>query len=274
MSSLRDVQMYGLNILKEVVKICDTNNYRYYLSWGTLLGAVRHKGFIPWDNDIDIMMPISDYKRFIKEAAKQLPDGLFLQTYTTDRGYNEMWAKVRADGTTSLPLIWKNYSIHFGIGIDIFPMIGIYKHPFVRKLQYNLFRFCRILLAKEELEAVASVELKNKKLQLIYKLPWKMRIQICKILECFVFKKISKKGDVVIISHGFDGPFPARIFKEKIQMLFEKELFAGPKEYDYILTKMYGDYMTPPPLEERGKNNFGKIIYDCEKDYREYLKSL
>ena len=68
MSSLREVQLYGLKILKEVVKVCDENGLRYHLNWGTLLGAIRHQGFIPWDNDIDITMPIDDYRRFLRIA--------------------------------------------------------------------------------------------------------------------------------------------------------------------------------------------------------------
>ena len=82
MSTLRETQLCGVEILKDVVEICEKHKIAYYLSYGTLLGAVRHQGFIPWDNDIDIEMPVEDYKRF-------------LQTYSSNLGYNEMWAKVR-----------------------------------------------------------------------------------------------------------------------------------------------------------------------------------
>ena len=81
-SAIRDAQLHMLNILKCVDGICRKHNIPYWLSSGTLLGAVRHQGFIPWDNDIDIEMPVEDYKRF-------------LQTYSSNLGYNEMWAKVR-----------------------------------------------------------------------------------------------------------------------------------------------------------------------------------
>ncbi len=122
---------------------------RYYLSSGTLLGAVRHKGFIPWDNDIDIEMPIEDYRRFLKLAQKSFPSGLFVQTYNTDKEFNELWCQIRKNNTTSLPIKLMKWKLHWGMHIDIFPLFGEYRNSVLAKLQRKLFVVCRTLLAKD-----------------------------------------------------------------------------------------------------------------------------
>ena len=277
MSTLREVQLYGLKILKEFARICDENDLQYYLSWGTLLGAVRHGGFIPWDNDIDVSMPISDYRKFLRIAPKQLPDWLFLQTYRTDRGYNELWAKLRANGTTSMPVAWKNYSIHYGISIDIFPIVGDAATERGIKHQQTAFRLCRTLLAKEFLTAVQPEQLNNRKLRLLYMLPWRFRIYLCDILTRAVFLDIKEGCDVAMVDNELRRHYPKKAFGQGRQICFEGISFLAPLDYDRVLTKMYGDYMTPPPPEERGYGHelsLGKIIYDCDKDYRDYLKEI
>ena len=99
--NLRDAQIIMLNILKEIDKICKKHNLIYFLDGGTLLGAVRHKGFIPWDDDVDIGMPREDYRKFLKIAQKELPDYLFLQTFETDKYYDiyQVPSKVRDNRT-------------------------------------------------------------------------------------------------------------------------------------------------------------------------------
>lgn len=277
MSTLREVQLYGLKILMEFVKICDNNSLQYYLSWGTLLGAVRHKGFIPWDNDIDVSMPISDYRRFLRLAPKQLPDWLFLQTYKTDRGYNELWAKLRANGTTSLPLAWKDFSMHFGISIDVFPIVGDAATERGIKRQQKAFLLCRTLLAKEFIAAVQPSQRNSTKVKLLFMLPWRIRVLLCDLLSKIAFPDIKEDRDVALAGAVLRNHYPREAFGHGGKISFEGVLFSAPLDYDRVLTKMYGDYMTPPPPEKRGYGHeltLGKIIYDCEKDYREYLKEM
>ena len=220
--------------------------------------------------------PKTVYRRFLRIASDKLPDWLVLQTYRTDRGYNEMWAKIRSNGTTSMPLIWKKYSIHLGIGIDIFPVFGLYKSSYLVRLQEKAYAFCRTLLAKEYLEAIDSEELKsgNWKLHLLYSVPWRVRTCLCDILSAFIFKRVTDSCNVAIGGTAVRGSIPASAYGGNNTALFEGYYFSIPLDYDAILRQMYGDYMVLPPVSERGRGHevvFGDIIYDCEKDYREYL---
>ena len=276
MSSFRDVQLKGYEILMQVIDICERNHLTYYLSSGTLLGAIRHDGFIPWDNDIDIEMPLRDYRKFIKLAKRELPDNLFLQTYHTDPGYNEMWAKVRANDTASIPVMWENYNVHMGIGIDIFPLVGIYQNPLLRKWQTWLHAFCRTLLAKEYLEAVRSPELNSLKLRILFAIPRRIRTAICSLLEHYTFRNPQKEDEISVAFCGINYAVERRAYGGGRKKLFESREFIIPEDYDHVLTRLYGDYMTPPPESERNghEGSHGKIIYDCGRSYKEYLTEL
>lgn len=109
-------------ILDVIDKICRDNNLRYSLAYGTLIGAVRHKGFIPWDDDIDLMMPREDYEKLLSVWESQAPKGYILQNSRTDPDFTQNFTKIRKDGTTFLQEEserTKNY--HKGIFVDIFP---------------------------------------------------------------------------------------------------------------------------------------------------------
>ena len=113
-----------LEILVEIHRICVENNITYWLEAGTLLGAIRHKGFIPWDDDCDISMPRKDYERFLQIAQEKLPETMFLQTKETDKEYPLPWAKIRKNGTLLIETgETGEEKYHHGIFVDIFHMI-------------------------------------------------------------------------------------------------------------------------------------------------------
>lgn len=114
---LKDIE---LDILKCFISICEKNNLRYFLIGGTLLGSVRHKGFIPWDDDIDVGMPRKDYELFIERARHHLPDYYFVQTFSTDPSYPNNFMKIRDSRTTFLETAVKHLRMNHGVFIDVF----------------------------------------------------------------------------------------------------------------------------------------------------------
>lgn len=277
MPTMREIQEFELSILEDVVTLCDKYHIKYYLSSGTLLGAVRHKGFIPWDNDIDIDMPIEDYRRFIKIAKKELPNRYFVQNYKTDPCYNDMYTKIRVNNTTSLPLIWKNLKIHWGMGIDIFPLIGIYKNPCLAKIQNKIFLLNRALLSKDlALATHDNTWMSSNLLRVLYRLPRRIRHLICEISEFFVFKSFKGSEQIAVVWQNLDLRYEKNIFLPVTKLEFENRNFTSPLNYDYVLTHLYGDYMTPPPIAERNGHEgiMGKIIYDLKQDYSYYQNGL
>lgn len=275
-STIREIQLCTFEILKEVVRICDKHNLTYYLDYGTLLGAVRHKGFIPWDNDIDIEMPIDDYRKFLKIAPKEISRDFFVQTYESDPGYNLLWAQVRANNTTSMPLKYKNWDIHWGMHMDIYPLVGVCEDGIGRKLQSKILEITQVLINKEYLMACEPENLnKSRKVQLLYKLPRTVRSFLSSALL-----RVGLKAPFAAKSCcPLDWALPHRIdpaaYKTKATVEFEGAMLAAPGDYDYVLTTLYGDYMTPPPESERyfgHEGAHGEIIYDHTTDYSVYRK--
>ena len=151
--NLREIQLCQLQILKDLAKVCDDNNINYMLASGSLIGAVRHRGFIPWDDDIDVYMTLEDYKKFSEIGQKCLGDKYFVQNWYTEKGFGYFWTQLRMNGTTSMPLKCKDWDIHFGIHIDIFPVIGIPDDLHRKRKQENALKWAKALLAKEEMVA-------------------------------------------------------------------------------------------------------------------------
>lgn len=274
---MREIQEFEFSILIDVVALCEKYHIRYYLSSGTLLGAVRHKGFIPWDNDIDIDMPIKDYRLFLKVARKELPERYFVQNYTTDPCYNDMYTKIRVNNTTSLPVAWKNLKIHWGMGIDIFPLIGVYKNRGLAKVQAKLFSVNKALLSKDMALATCDNTWKHSSLlRILYLLPRRIRHLICKINELFIFKSFRTSDEIALVWQMLDLKYRKELYLPTTQLDFEDRKFTAPQNYDYILNQLYGDYMVPPPEPERNghEGSLGKIIYDLECDYSIYQNEM
>lgn len=255
--NLRDAQMLMVDILKDVHNICEKHGLKYFLDAGTLLGAVRHKGFIPWDDDMDIGMLREDYERFLEIAKKELPEHLFLQTFETDDKYDiyQVPCKIRYNGTILIEKgIAENSEMHNGVYIDVFPYDSLPKsnlaYKIQRSLSYNVLKsFIRIR------ETPDKLSFKNKITFTFYKI----------VRTLFPYKRRKKFFDFLVkwndvnspyMGYGLDTVWSEYIYKkedyfELTRLEFEGNHFYGPKNYDAILTQLYGDYMTLPKEEDR-----------------------
>lgn len=152
MIEIRPLQMVCLEILKEIDRICTKYNIQYWLEGGSMLGAVRHHGFIPWDDDLDIAMFREDYERFLKIAQKELKPEYFLQTHEIEREYPLFFAKVRKNNTYIEEECFLSLNFHKGIFVDIFPVdklpYGVNKVKVYCKKLRILFLFYMLLERK------------------------------------------------------------------------------------------------------------------------------
>lgn len=145
---LRALQLVQLEELRAVANFCDENGIVYFLDSGTLLGAVRHGGFIPWDDDVDICMDVRNYRRFLKLAHK-LPGKYYFQNYRTDPTMPAVWTKIRVNGTTVTPKDKPITDTHAGACLDIFPMAGRAKTMLGRAIQRRAALCMKALMYKE-----------------------------------------------------------------------------------------------------------------------------
>lgn len=248
---LRKAQLKMVDILVEIDKVCAKHDIKYWLAYGTLLGAVRHKGFIPWDDDCDIYMMREDHDRFVKIAAKELPANLFVQTPETDPKYSRGMTKVRMNGTKLVEFDEsENEGYHQGVYVDIF--ICDYHHPLMISIMKNIevineWKYKRKQYPKGSFKRVA--------IQLAVVLPYifySTTMKILKAVSTFVRKDSSLKYIGVEVD-GCDMKFfqKEELFPLKRDIAFEDKYFPVPNDSDSVLTKLYGDYMKLPKPEDR-----------------------
>ncbi len=254
--TLRRVQLTQLEILKEVDRVCKENNITYWLDSGTLLGAVRHKGFIPWDDDLDIGMHRNDYERFMKIAPEKLNANYYLQNWKVDKKYQLPFAKVRKRGTVYTEYQFRNSDAWNGIYIDIFP----YDNFVNDRLQGNLLKLLRLMILPKC--GIRSWKEQNRFLwkKYITHLPTRF-FSLFFTREALIdrYDKIAVKNNGEACKYFFPQGIsnygkwiiPTAAMKDFIPLKFEDSYFSAPKGYDEYLSHAYGDYMKLPPEDQR-----------------------
>lgn len=273
---LYELKCKELAILKQVVRVCDELGLKYYLLDGTMLGAVRHQGFIPWDDDIDIGMPRKDYDIFLAKAQTLLPEHLFLQNLYTDPKVLMNYSKVRDSSTTFIESAVKNRDINQGIYIDVFPLDY---YPENVKTQKKLSRKKKVISRRIYREYTLPAELRQHGVKNIL---LKLSCAISTIrypntrealLERETLYKCCSSGGY-LANHGdyMEGKeiVPAEWYGEGVLVPFEDLTVRIPTEYHKWLTQVYGDYMQLPPPEKRFPHHYTEVI-DPFKPYTEYL---
>ena len=268
---IRKIQLIQLDILKQVIKICEKHDITYFAAYGTLLGAVRHKGFIPWDDDIDLNMPRPDYEKFCEIAEKELCPPYFVQTYKTDTMCNLHGATVQNINTA---LILKNHPIGIvnGIRIDIMPLDGSKQDlSYYKKLRskYRLYKYCAIDWFDWEKYFGKGIKRFLGKIVNMFYFGNKSHEYFFEMQEKLFTALVYDSSEYVADYAGNEGPFRKEIFDKKVYLDFEDIKICCPAGYAELLTQLFGDYMTPPPKKDREQHH-AILVADTEKSYTEY----
>ena len=266
MSTLKELQTVLLELLKEFDRVCKKHGIPYVVFCGSALGAVRHQGFIPWDDDLDVSMLREDYERFLKLAPSELGEQYYLQAE-----FSEHWpmnfSKLRKNNTTCLEKYHpKDKNIHQGIYIDIFPCDNAAD---TEKKRLYQFYASRVTLAKSLWKRGYETDSKGKKIFMA----------LCTLLPKKPFYNYAKgtklKNSTYVqtflacTSQPKKGTYLRTWFTETVEMDFEDMKVPVSAHYDELLTTMYGDYMTLPKEEDK-KIKIHAILIDTERNYTEY----
>ena len=258
-----------VEILDEIVRICEKFGLKYYLIGGTLLGAVRHKGFIPWDDDLDIVMPRADYEKFCQLCATQLDEKYYLHSFDTDNSYWLIFAKVRKRNT-----LFNEYSISAieapkGIYVDIFPLDNAqYQDSFEQRFRTRLIKYMSLAIYQRR-GLLVDISWKGK----LASLPF--RVFSIPVLTGWQKKLMTKMNDKpcdYYINFGSNyntvkQTIPKYKYEPSARVEFEGKMYDTMMDYTYFLERIYGkDYMQLPPIEKRITHKPVAVSFDMVAD--------
>lgn len=262
-------KLHGIlfEMLEEIDRICSKNDIKYSLFAGSALGAVRHGGFIPWDDDLDIVMLRPDYEKFLRIADKELSSAFFLQ-----KEFSEHWpmffSKLRKNGTAYMEKMFpKDSSQHQGIYIDVFPCDNLSDSKFKRKIQ---FFASKAVIASSLGKRGYLTDSIGKKVFICFS-----KILPQKALRRIVVNKNEPKSEFVHTFFGASSRYDKSVFRREIMNETHLLPFCGKKfpvssRYDEMLSILYGDYMTLPQEKDRKCKEHAMLV-DFENSYEKYI---
>lgn len=266
-----------LEILKAFIRCCEELGLNYYLLGGTLLGAVRHRGFIPWDDDIDVGMLRADYERFLHEAQPLLPEYYFIQCRETEPELLNNFAKLRDSRTTFIESSMRNQKINHGVYIDIFPL-DYYPEKAWKQAVFD-FRLKVLGLRIRSAFALPEENRKSKPVE------WMLKTASAVLSLCYptvedaldardkLYKSVPGSRWIANLggAWGKKEIAPAEWFGEGTPREFEGIKTTIPIQFDQWLTQVYGDYMRLPPVEKRVAHHYTEVI-DLDHSFTEYMQ--
>ena len=266
-----------LDLLNKLISVCEAHDIKCFIIWGTLLGCIRHKGFIPWDDDLDVGLLREDYDRLCKVALQEFNEPYFFQNTQSDPAFFIGYSRLRNSNTTGIIRENAIKDYNNGIYIDIYPLDGLIDDGIRRKKQF---------LKKEYYFWLGNAYYKNLKIK------WGIKSIIYNFLhlisKCYTYETIQEKYNHICQLYNQEADrvglvyhetlwkkynFPKRCVEEIIMSSFEDYMVPIPKEYDEILRNIYGEYHEFPPKEKRGQWHGDNLIYDPDVSYKEYMKN-
>ena len=265
---IRPLQLRILRILTAIDMVCQQHHLRYYIWAGTMIGAIRHKGFIPWDDDIDIAMPRPDYEQLIAHSQEWLPAPYELVCAENDSSYPLPFGKIQDASTT---LIERTH-LHYlgGVYIDVFPVDGVPGNGFVRRCHFACYEYWKRVLYLIHRDPYKHGHGPSSWIPLLCRKLYTMKGVQKRIRHLLLKYDYERSPLVADYDDGLKGAMSKRILGLPTPYEFEGEQVCGVEQYDTYLTRKYGDYMTIPRGEHQRQHNFH--ILDMEKPYREYNK--
>ena len=262
---LSNLQKAELEIFKNFISICKKYSLKWYICGGSFLGAVRHKGFIPWDDDIDVAMPRPDFEKFLEIASSELPKDLYLSTYKLGNEHYTLVAMI-INKNKDFTLNNSAKVVRTGAWIDILvidgaPNPGIKRKIFaIRYLYYRMMNqfahFNEVVNLSKKRPWYESLAIKFAQITNIEKYLDGIKIgdNFHKLLRSNSYEK-SKYVATFMGAAKMNEILPKEIYGDGTEYLFQGIKVLGPDKYDEYLSHFYGDYMTPPPLSDRNRHN-------------------
>lgn len=267
------------DLLLRLDETCEKYHLRYWVIAGSLLGAIRHKGLIPWDDDVDVCMPREDYNKLITLANNEFSFPYFFQTAATDPGFNKTFARLRNSDSTEIPYKDAALEYNHGVFIDIFPLdsVPVNAKDFQAQIR-TLKRYEGLLHFQGRINSrIGSFGLSGKK-------------KIAYIFVCFLYKvgiitptwlfqkynEVASRfeneecNEIGMITFSHESPrfiFEKSLFDNSVRIPFESIMIYAPSGHDEILKKSYGDYMTPV----RQSSEHGETLFEASIPYKQYV---
>lgn len=272
---MNQLQQIQFDMLCELTRVCNELDLRYFLVCGSALGAVKYKGFIPWDDDIDVGMPRRDYEIFIEAAMTMLPANLFLQNFHTEVNFPQIFSKIRNISTTFIEASVSRLDICHGVYIDVFPLD---EYPAAKTQQLRIEIRKRLLMGKL---STAFCSPKSGRAAV-----WGVLGKMChyehrlsEISSELERSLLSWKGlpSNLICNHGnWQGKLeyaPYEQYGKGAWATFEGLRVRVPEKYDEYLTQKYGDWRTELPKEQQTGHHFAQVVDLCHP-YTDYIEKL
>ena len=272
-----DLKQIELMMLKAFIECCNQLGVNYYLIGGSLLGAVRHKGFIPWDDDIDVGMLREDYELFISRGQEFLPDYYFLQSVNSEKNILFNYAKIRDSRTTFIETSIKRSAINHGVYIDIFPL-DYYpedvteQKAFDKKRRLLGWRIRKEFTLPKQNRGTYIQEIRRKILGLLFCIKYPNVRKAIEERE-LLYKSFHSSGIIANFSGAWGKKeyVPSEWYGKGETAEFEGLQVRIPAKFEKWLSQVYGDYMELPPEEKREAHHYTEII-DLKKPYTHYTE--